>query len=552
MLDNRRFPKKTIYLILLYITSISILIRFPFEGVEIGAADSWGYHVQINQVRIENCVAWIYHPLSVHGFYPPYLEIGAILIYGSTAEITGISTTHVVLIDSMLIGLISILFTFILAREIFRNDFFAIIAASLFACSPVVSKATLWGMQMRMMVAIMSIVSLFLILRLFKEKRNRLQYTILTILSLIAFSSIHRSGIYMVGGLLTVTIALMVRYLLRKSNYYASNIIKVPSTRVSLAFMIIFSSLILFGSYLNREVKNSFFSSLFEHGYSLSIDLGFPIVLIVPGFFTFIKVRRFNGSLIFFMLLLILTFTLHFILPPPAGKFREPVSFYMFHITYFLLMSVGLTSLYSLAYSVQKKNKFLRFIIIVLTIMFITPHFLQVQNVESGEKELSISGDDEIRRSRLYHLNIIDLGLFIRHGCEVDENSMNLFYGVHINRVRSFSNGKKIYPQELLSIEYSKKGWDIEQFLSNKGEGYTISTSKKLVPNLADSYLEHRIDDDTVNHDFIIFDINLIIMNAHSQVDEMDAIEMFFTTLLKERYEIYSSESHRIFHVRVS
>ncbi|MCK4444918.1 MAG: hypothetical protein KAW09_10255, partial [Thermoplasmata archaeon] len=98
-----KFPKNTNYMLILFLITLSILLRFPRTPHSVGV-DAFMMQGLANTIVEDGHAAWIIHPLSYFGLYPLSYPSGGIFIPASVDILTGYPSEVSILALSLLMG----------------------------------------------------------------------------------------------------------------------------------------------------------------------------------------------------------------------------------------------------------------------------------------------------------------------------------------------------------------------------------------------------------------------------------------------------------------
>lgn len=488
--------KRVTYSLLAYNFFLALFLRYSSSiGIENGSPDSWDYHLQINQIVKEGLVSWIFHPLSYYGLYPPNMEAGIEIFTVSISLMTNFSVMHSILITSIFLGVFSIFISFLVSKEFFGNNFISVICAIIFSCSPLVYQSTVWGINRRLFVSILVLISLFFMIKTYKSE-NRTRSTLLFVISILAVSSVHKSSIFYMLIILIFLFSLLIY------KYFPSLFLKNTERSKNIfyySFISVIIFMILFGTFINNTILNvqTFLYTLYKTGFNISMDLGILTPFAIIGLLYF-RHKRINAIRLFFIILLISGIFIHFVIPQPRGLIREPVSFYIFHFLYFFVIAIGIWHA-----TVFSRRRFaFPFVVLFITIASIVPEYAVVNPIEEGDSEE-------------YYFNMLSSGNYVEHGLMLEENSQIIGYGVQMDRVMSFGEGKYYYPPLITAINVSNYEFNLFIFFeSQKAEGFVKEEGLRYEQVVSENYIEKSINSDRVRLDFIYYKIDYVFIGG--------------------------------------
>jgi len=516
---------------------MGLFLRYPSEGVEIGSPDSWDYHMQINQIRKENHITWLFNPLSYFGLYPPYYEVGTVLLVASLCEVLEIESTHAILLMATLFGVMSGFFIYLVANEFANNRIIALIASIVYSCSPVMYKSTLWGIQQRAAVAIFLLIPIFYLMRTYNGNLFNNRFLLLFILSVISFSSIHKSSIFIFVILLCYIFAIIINFARHKLHtFFSFPKRKMIYLMVLITIIIIINLLIIVGAYLGKPMDESLPSAIYNRGFQISIDIGFPIIFIGGGFFTLYKKFRVNYQMIFFLLLLVVTIYINFFIPPQR-TIREPISYFTLYLVYFIFISFGI---YSFTLIIKNKKNFIIIAISILIITSFLPEYIQVHEADKNRKNI-IPKDYVVKNS-------MEIGTYLKFGTQKNENDQIITFQTKYHIICSFSDIKFFHPQEIIFIQNTKRDWDWDFFFdSGKAEGFVREDVRQKSQIPRELYFYSPLNGESFQYEARTYDIKFCLIESYIYPESIGNKYPLISDLFNDRYIIYYNSFMKIF-----
>ena len=526
----KRMPqRKVVFYFLFFIFSIGNLLRYyEFIGVENGSPDSWEYHLQTNQIINEGKISWVSNMLSYYGLYPPYVEVG-IETYLATLAITlDMDTTYSILILCTIIFHLSALFMFVVGREFF-GTWPGLFSSLVFSCSPMVFQSAVWGIQQRLFFAIFTLIIIFYTIKVLNREKS-FRYLPLLILSIIAFSSLHKTFLFLIFILANMIVANILLKSLQITNNQFLNYHKYKTHYVSLGFILLFFIFII-GAQINKSEGESYFEHLIYVIRETSMDLGIPIVFGVIGLKKLFELKL-KREILFLILTLYIGLVIHLIIPPPRGLVREPVSFFTFFPLYFLIIGLGITELSN----IFNKKFILPAKVLVLSVMVICPTFIQVSDLKDNnifEKSNSEERDN--------YLNLMPTSMYLKY---TNTGGVLHIGKVPISVILSHSGNNFFTEQEDLLNLYSDYEWSLDNFLgSRKAEGFQNINAPFLSDTNSISYVEKEFGEQRVQADFKSLKINMVILSNENDTYHDSKLVL---TINDEIYTLYSDTSVQI------
>ena len=186
-----KLSKKANYLLIIgFLVILNVLFRFPITPHELGA-DSFGVHGMANFISENGYAKWIMHPLSFFGLYPLSYPSGAIFYLSGISQSTGIDTEYSILVVSTFLGVLGALTTYLMAKEILDDDFFAFATAFIFSTSRVFLAYTTWTYTLRGFFMVLLPLFIWSLLRFSSSAQGKLKYIILAGVLLIILGTAH-------------------------------------------------------------------------------------------------------------------------------------------------------------------------------------------------------------------------------------------------------------------------------------------------------------------------------------------------------------------------
>ncbi len=202
-----KLPKRTNYMLILFLIALSFILRFPRTPHSMGI-DAFVMQGLANTIADNGYAAWIIHPLSYFGLFPLSYPSGGIFLPAAIVVLSGYSAESSILVLSFLMGLIGVLGSYILAREFRDDDLFAFLVAFIFCLAPKFILNTAWETPTRGGFMAFTPFFLWALLRAHRDPSRK--NVIMPIVILFALASFHRLAILM----LIVVLAYICAYFL--------------------------------------------------------------------------------------------------------------------------------------------------------------------------------------------------------------------------------------------------------------------------------------------------------------------------------------------------
>jgi len=228
----------------------------------------------------------------------------------------------------------------------------------------------------------------------------------------------------------------------------------------------------------------------------MSMDLGILAPFTIIGL-VYIRHNRINAIRFYFIFLLISGIFIHFVIPQPRGLIREPVSFYIFYFLYFVVMAIGISS----ATGFSRRRFAFPFMVLFILIASIVPEYIVINPVEENDNN--------------YYHTMLSSGNYVEHGLNLEDNSQIIGFGVQMDRIMSFGEGKYYYPPILTAINATTYKFDFTLFFdSKKAEGFVRYEGLRYEYIHSENYLEKSINSDRVRLDFIYYEIDYVFIGG--------------------------------------
>lgn len=184
--------KKTTYCFLAVLVLVNLIYRYPMGITHEVGADTTFIHSLANSLSQEGYAKWVLNPLSFFGLYALSYPSAAPFLISVTSEMAGMSIEFTILILGTFFGVIGSVSSFLVAREIIKDERYAFIVALLFSLAPFFLKDTTWvGSSRGFVVAFLPVIVLLLLKRL---RSGDSRYIVLAIIAFVFICSMHRMG----------------------------------------------------------------------------------------------------------------------------------------------------------------------------------------------------------------------------------------------------------------------------------------------------------------------------------------------------------------------
>ena len=257
-----KLSKKANYLLIFgFLAILNVLFRFPITPHELGA-DSFVMHGMANFISANGYAKWIMHPLSFFGLYPLSYPSGGIFYLSSISQCTGIDTEYSILVVSTCLGVLGAFTTYLMAKEILDDDFFAFATAFIFSISRVFLAYTTWTYTTRGFFIALLPLFIWSLLRLSSsEWRGKLKYAFLAGILFIILGASHHIVFFIPLVLIAYFIAIFLNDIKHKFKS------PVSKKAIPFAFFSIFTILFL-AQFTGFTIYNPSYHE-FQGGYFL-------------------------------------------------------------------------------------------------------------------------------------------------------------------------------------------------------------------------------------------------------------------------------------------
>ena len=209
-----RLPKATVLLLLLGLTCVNLMFRYPTAQHE-GGADSFVFQGLTQLILDAKHADWLISPLSVLGLYPLSHPSGSILSISDLTEVGGVQVEGSILLVDMLTSILGVLGAFVMAREIRTDDRLALLVAFVFSTAPRFVSSLEWQMPTRSLFTAAAPVFIWALLRL-RARVGLINLGILATILLVMMSA-HRLAVmmaiamaaYIVANIFLVTVRIL-------------------------------------------------------------------------------------------------------------------------------------------------------------------------------------------------------------------------------------------------------------------------------------------------------------------------------------------------------
>ena len=183
--------KKLIYSLLLLLSLLSIIFRYPQENHENGI-DGLLMHTLSNTIMINGNIGWFINIFSLIGFYPFSYASGFLVLIPSMSQVLGISTEMTILFAAISLGAFGIFASFMMAREISTRVEFVFLVCFFFSVSPLFIRFTSWQASTRTIFIAFMPIWIWLSLKIYNVNYQRVRLGILITIITVLMLTFHR------------------------------------------------------------------------------------------------------------------------------------------------------------------------------------------------------------------------------------------------------------------------------------------------------------------------------------------------------------------------
>lgn len=366
---------------------LNILIRIPSVPHEIGV-DSFLTHILANSVSDFGFANWWTNSLSVFGFYPYSYASAVMFILSGISQITGVDMEHSIWLFTLIIGLLSAGFAYLMAGAIWDDDVFKIVMAFCFSLSPGILALTTWDATTRGLFLIFVPLSFYLLI---KSRKNKIKFSLLLLIQLVLLTATH----HYIFLILPIVFAYLVLIIYSK-NAYRINHTKFPNYLINIAYIFLVFGLFLF-CFATRTFMDGGWNRFYWLDDMIVTNLrysGLIIFFAITGFFHLSLKPNKNFEEQFFLIALL------FFVP-----FMFLKTYAHFFIIIFSSVLIGI-SLTNIAKSHGKINKLSVLIVISILISSISFSGYYQHWRSDSEKATSVSFSDWYMSDATYQSGI--------------------------------------------------------------------------------------------------------------------------------------------------
>ncbi|MCJ2557195.1 MAG: hypothetical protein LN415_08855 [Candidatus Thermoplasmatota archaeon] len=274
-IKSRILSRKTTYCFLAVLVLVNLIYRYPIGITHEVGADTTFIHSLANSLSQEGHAKWVLNPLSFFGLYALSYPSAAPFLISVISEMAGMSIELTILILGTLFGVIGSVSSFLVAREIIKDERYAFVVALLFSLAPFFLKDTTWvGSSRGFVVAFLPVIALLLLKQL---RSGDSRYLVLAICAFVFICSMHRMGflgvfLFIAFGFIPSLhrITQKIRFALVKYE----KVFRAMAVLVALlGFFLLFYVQILFPGYGGFDIREEYRLGTFFEGESVPVLL---------------------------------------------------------------------------------------------------------------------------------------------------------------------------------------------------------------------------------------------------------------------------------------
>ncbi len=274
-IKSRILSRKTTYCFLAVLVLVNLIYRYPIGITHEVGADTTFIHSLANSLSQEGHAKWVLNPLSFFGLYALSYPSAAPFLISVISEMAGMSIEFTILILGTLFGVIGSVSSFLVAREIIKDERYAFIVALLFSLAPFFLKDTTWvGSSRGFVVAFLPVIVLLLLKQL---RSGDSRYLVLAIIAFVFICSMHRMGFLGVFLFITFGFIPSLHRITQKIRFALVRYEKVFRTTAVLmallGFFLLFYVQILFPGYGGFDIREEYRLGTFFEGESVPVLL---------------------------------------------------------------------------------------------------------------------------------------------------------------------------------------------------------------------------------------------------------------------------------------
>jgi hypothetical protein len=519
---------------------LAISFRYPWTPHEIGW-DSFFIHGLVNTLNNEgNFSSWWVHPLSPLGSTPFSYASAVPFLVSAFSQASGLSIESTAWLYGILCGIIGIFGSYLVAREVFKDDRYIFFVVIGFTTSQVFLGYTTWTLNARGFFITILPVFLFLLFRNVKSGEFN-KYSILAFIFFIFLVTTHHLFTFLILPIISYFIIKKVNQFkeFEKIKNFRKIIISICGIFILIMILLILLD-ILPMSIISIRVRNDDTSKFDWYLETIKIyarQLGVLGLFGIFGFFYILykpEIRINEVLLIFFVLVLL------------------PFIFIIIYMSVFIAIFIFLLSgfgLYFFNIYFHNKNKQIA-IIIIFIILLISLIFSSIYRPRYPDVEAETEYDEIYMEEENY-----DTGLWLKYSTNDSVIYSNNIYP--LKRIAGVMGLKQFpgTPMEQVENDYISLD-DYEIRLLSPTDPYFWSESffiaephhKKII------WQEYRLKKENYNSNYsnnlvYKFNIKYVLEDNTVLFEEKVEDKIFFTSLNDKSYKLFLNQDYSVWYL---
>ena len=295
-LDSERvvtmaFSRKTVLLLLLSLTILSIVIRYPLVDHERQQTDSYFIHTLSDSIATNGYARWVFHPLSLFGYYPLSYPSGTPFLIAELSELTGLGIEVSMLVYDMAIASFFCLAVFGLSRLFIKRSEYVMLAVLLAILGSRFVDTTYWDGSARGLFVVMCTLVVFTSF-LFASTRRPALLLLVFAYALGCFFVHHMAVLLVMFALAYLIAAFQIHFVVPKLRNEKRGMI--VAYNISLALLVIILSFITYPSFRDFTTQlfgddplfafePEFIAALLNIAASYTNQIGFVLPVAILG-----------------------------------------------------------------------------------------------------------------------------------------------------------------------------------------------------------------------------------------------------------------------------
>jgi hypothetical protein len=189
-----KLSKKAKIKLFILLILLNFILRYSIAHHEI-FNDSFEMHMLANSLSEFGEARWWVHPLSIIGMYPNSYASAISFILSGISQCTGLELELVIFLYGLVFGLLSMFAGYIVAGEIYGDDFFKFLVAFGFSTSQGILTYSTWTAHARSPFIILLPLFLYALLR---SRNHHLRFGLMTVSLLLLLLATHHMVFYLI------------------------------------------------------------------------------------------------------------------------------------------------------------------------------------------------------------------------------------------------------------------------------------------------------------------------------------------------------------------